>query len=188
MLLVITALGEDRPPQPSSAQAFPASLYPSQWSPAAQPLPPSVPVRLRAPAVGLDAPLTSVGLDAAGALRPPADGRRLAGWYSGGPAPGTAGTAVTTGHVTTRTGPGVFHKVGALARGDIIEVTRTDRLTAVFTVEAVEVYPKNDFPTARVYGSSGRPELRVITCGGKYTDATGWQANVVVFAALTSTK
>ncbi|WP_328673658.1 class F sortase [Streptomyces sp. NBC_00322] len=194
-VLVINAARDEQPPQPSAAQAFPTSVRPtpSRAAPAALPtvltLPPSDPVRLRVPAIGVDAPMTRLDLDAAGALRPPpADSPGLAGWYGAGTAPGSTGTAVATGHVDTRTGPGVFYDLGALTKGDTIEISRADERTAVFTVDAVEVYDKKKFPDEKVYGSSERPELRVITCGGGYTKGTGYQGNVVVFATLSAVK
>ncbi|MFF5499890.1 hypothetical protein [Streptomyces aquilus] len=39
---------------------------------------------------------------------------------------------------------------------------------AVFTVDAVDTFAKDAFPTQKVYGSTGgRAELRLITCGGQ---------------------
>ncbi|MER5974946.1 class F sortase [Streptomyces sp. NPDC001857] len=155
-----------------------------------QPLPRSAPLRLRIPAIGVDAPLSKLDLDASGALRPPPGDRPdLAGWYADGTAPGSAGTAVTAGHVDLPGGRrGVFYALGALSKGNTVEVDRADRRTAVFTVDAVEVYDKRRFPSDKVYGSSGRPELRVITCGGGYAATTGYQGNVVVYATLTAVR
>ncbi|MEH0638681.1 class F sortase [Streptomyces bottropensis] len=192
MLLVITALRGEPPPPPSTAQSF--SSVPSGNSstastryPAAPPLPPSAPVRLRIPAIGVDAPMTELSLDETGALRAPSpDMPGYAGWYGAGTPPGSAGTAVTAGHVDTPQGPGVFYHLGALAKGNTIEIIRSDRQTAVFTVDAVELYDKKAFPDEKVYGSSRRSELRVITCGGPYAEETGYQGNVVVFATLTA--
>ncbi|MER5182781.1 class F sortase [Streptomyces sp. NPDC002896] len=157
---------------------------------AVQPLPPANPVRLRIPAIGVNAAMTRLGLDAKGALRtPPPAKPGLAGWYGDGTAPGSAGTAVAIGHVDTPTGaPGVFYGLGALPKGATIDISRADRRTAVFTVRAVELYDKKKFPSKKVYGSSGRPELRLITCGGGYTKRTGYQGNVVVYATLTAVK
>ncbi|MEV6617262.1 class F sortase [Streptomyces sp. NPDC051051] len=193
-LLVTGALRDGQPPQPSAGQAFsaPASPTVGRTAPAAggavRPLRPSPPQRLRIPAIGVDAPVTELDLDASGALRPPpADAPGLAGWYGGGTSPGSVGTAVTTGHVDLPTGaPGVFYALGSVAKGDTIEIDRADRRTAVFTVDAVELYDKDRFPDDKVYGSSGRAELRVITCGGGYTERTGYQGNVVVYATLTA--
>ncbi|MFI9580575.1 class F sortase [Streptomyces sp. NPDC052236] len=185
-VLVTDVARDEPPPQPSAAQAFPRSVRPV-LSGTVRPLPPSDPVRLRIPAIDVDTSMTKLGLDAAGALRPPpADSPGLAGWYGKGTAPGSTGTAVTTGHVNTRSGPGVFHDLGALAKGNTIEISRADRRTAVFTVDAVEAYDKKDFPNKKVYGSSGLPELRVITCGGSHTKHTGYLGNVVVYATLTA--
>ncbi|MFJ3704093.1 MULTISPECIES: class F sortase [Streptomyces] len=157
--------------------------------PTVRPLAPSTPLRLRIPALKVDAPMTKLALNAAGALEPPPDNNPvLAGWYAGGTVPGAVGTAVTAGHVDTRLGPGVFHRLGAVRKGATVEIVRADGRTAVFTVYAVEVYGKKAFPDRKVYGPSPRPELRVITCGGDYDRKTGYQDNVVVFAAMTAAR
>lgn len=195
-VLMIGAMQDRQPPQPSADQAFStpsADPMPGRTASAAplavQPLPPARPVRLRIPVIDVNAPMTELDLDREGALRPPpADDPNLAGWYGQGTAPGAAGTAVTAGHVDMPGGsPGVFFRLGALSKGDTIEISRADGRTAVFTVGAVEVYDKKKFPNKRVYGNSDQPELRVITCGGYVKDA-GYQANVVVYARLTAVK
>ncbi|MFI8946029.1 class F sortase [Streptomyces sp. NPDC053750] len=185
-VLLISGVHDEGPPQPSQAQAFSTSAGPTR--PTVPPLPPADPVRIRIGAIDVDAPMTRVGLDAAGALRtPPGDEPGLAGWYGDGTPPGSAGTAVATGHVDTPTGdPGVFYNLGTLSEGDTIEISRTDRRTAVFAVRAVELYDRKKFPSEKVYGSSGRPELRLITCGGGYSKRTGYLGNVVVYATLTA--
>jgi sortase (surface protein transpeptidase) len=135
------------------------------------------------------APVAELDLDERGALQPPPVNPNLAGWYSGGTAPGSAGTAVIAGHVDLPTGSrGVFYDLGALTRGNRIEVRRSDGRTAVFTVDAVEVHDKDRFPSEKVYGSSDVPELRVITCGGDYVRNDGYQGNVVVYATLAGVK
>ena len=111
--------------------------------------------------------------------------QNLAGWYQAGTTPGETGTAVIAGHVDNADGPAVFYRLGALKKGDTIEVRRRDGSTAVFTVHAVEVYDARAFPDEKVYGAAPRPELRVITCGGGYSRSTGYRGNVVVFAHLT---
>ncbi len=131
-----------------------------------------------------DAPRTGRGGEA-GAASPnlPA----FAGWYARGTPPGAPGTAVLTGHLDTPAGPAVFYRLGALTPGAGIAVERADGRTALFTVDAVEEYPKDRFPDDRVYGGSGRPELRLITCGGDWSGDTGYRANTVVYATLTGT-
>ncbi|WP_037860540.1 class F sortase [Streptomyces sp. NRRL S-340] len=158
-------------------------------APPPRPLPRSPAVSLRIPSLGIDAPVTGIGLDADRQLQtPPVDKPKLVGWYRGGPTPGETGTALAVGHRDTRTGPAVFAALGQLPPGRRIEVRRADGRTAVYTVDKVRVFDKARFPDKEVYGPARRPELHVITCGGLYTRRTGYSSNVVVFAHLTSTK
>ncbi len=174
------------PPQPSVAQAAAGTDPEGAAAPA---LPPSPPDRIRIPSIRVDAPLMGLGLTKAGSLDvPPAEKKNLAGWYESGTMPGETGTAIVAGHVDNAEGPAVFYDLGALRKGRRIEIDRRDGTTAVFTVDAVEVYEEKDFPDDKVYGAAPRPELRVITCGGGYSKATGYQGNVVVFAHLTGSR
>lgn len=187
-LLLIGGSG-GTPPQPSAAQAHTGTDGRSAARPAAPALPPSPPDRVRIPAIDVDAPLTGLGLTSTGSLDvPPADRENLAGWYESGTTPGERGTAIIAGHVDNADGPAVFYSLGALRKGSTIEVDRRDGRTAVFTVDAVEVYGSQDFPDRKVYGAAPRPELRVITCGGGYSRTTGYQGNVVVYAHLTGAR
>ncbi|MEL3949811.1 MULTISPECIES: class F sortase [Streptomyces] len=175
------------PPQPSAAQA--AAPGTTRAGPAPAPLPPSPPDRIRIPAIDVDAPLMGLGLNRQGSLDvPPPRHKNLAGWYEAGTTPGERGTAVVAGHVDNAEGPAVFYRLGGLAKGRVIEVERRDGGVALFTVYAVEVYAAKGFPDEKVYGAAGRPELRVITCGGAYSKKTGYQGNVVVFAHLTGAR
>ncbi|MFJ3924133.1 class F sortase [Streptomyces sp. NPDC090022] len=154
----------------------------------AAPLAGSRPTRIRIPAIEVDAPLTGLGLNAEGRLDvPPPTRRALAGWYRDGTTPGALGTAIVAGHVDHASGPAVFYRLGALRRGATVEIPREDGRTAVFTVHAVEAYDTARFPDRLVYGPAPRAELRVITCGGRWSPRTGYAANVVVFAHLTGT-
>lgn len=188
------------PPQPTVGQGFAdgrggaPSARPSAGSgkdaarPRVEPMPAATPVRVRIPSVRIDAPLTGLGLTEDGSLDvPPPAKANVAGWYEDGVPPGAVGTALIVGHVDNEAGPAVFYPLGALKKGQAIDVDRADGRTAVFTVDAVEVYDDENFPDEKVYGPSDRPELRVLTCGGGYDrDAGGYQGNVVVFAHLTA--
>ncbi|MFC8172662.1 class F sortase [Streptomyces sp. NPDC057250] len=182
------------PPQPLAAAApggtrADAALLAPAPAAAPGPLPASPPVRVRVPAVRVDAPVTAVGLDAEGWIEaPPPEDDRSAGWFTGAVTPGERGTAVVVGHVDAPGGPAVFYELGAVGRGSRIEVLRRDGRTAVFTVYGAEVVPKEGFPARRVYADSGRPELRLITCGGTYTEENGYEGNVVVSARLTDVR
>ncbi|MFF0448737.1 class F sortase [Streptomyces sp. NPDC004609] len=145
--------------------------------------------RVRIPSIRVDAPVMNVGLDPDGWIEaPPAGNPHIAGWYQNGISPGQRGTAVLVGHVGNRSGPAVFHGLGSIERGRLIEVPRLDGKTAVFEVYGVEVYHKDEFPGARVYGDTGYPELRVITCGGGCSRDDGHDGNVVVFARMITSR
>ncbi|MEU7114206.1 class F sortase [Streptomyces sp. NPDC046182] len=172
------------PPQPLAAAApeHAAALAPAA---APGPLPASRPTRVRVPAVRIDAPVTPVGLDADGWIdTPPADETGLAGWFTSAVTPGEKGTAVVVGHVDTPDGPSVFYELGALSKGQRVEIARQDGRTAVFSVYGVEVVPKDDFPAERIYRTSLHPELRLLTCGGGFSRQKGYDGNVVVSARL----
>ena len=174
------------PPQPAAAEGRPD---PGEERLSAPSLPPSPPLRIRIPAIRVNAPLMGLALTSAGSLDgPPAQNKNRAGWDEAGTTPGERGTSIVAGHVDNTEGPAVFYNLGALKRGARIEVDRRDGTVAEFTVDAVEVYAARDFPDQKVYGAASRPELRVITCGGGYSKTTGYQGNVVVFAHLTGSR
>ncbi|WP_046494815.1 class F sortase [Streptomyces odonnellii] len=180
------------PPQPASAAGLgrpdPAAAA-AHTMPIVKPLPYAPMSRLRIPAIKVDTPVVDVGLDSDGWIAaPPPQDPNLAGWYQNGIAPGQRGTSVVVGHVDNQAGPAVFYALGSLEKGQHIEVTRFDNRTAVFEIYGVEVFAKNGFPGARVYGDTGHAELRVITCGGGYSKSNGYAGNVVVFARLIGTR
>lgn len=149
--------------------------------------PVSLPVALTIPAIGVQTSLVHLGLTASGALQVPSS-TAVAGWYTGSPRPGAVGSAVIAGHVDSRAGPGVFFRLSALHRGDLVYVRRADGTLAVFRVTDVLRYTKDGFPTSAVYGPTPDPELRLITCGGTFDPALGsYLSNTVVYAVETVT-
>ena len=105
------------------------------------------------------------------------------GWWSGGSRPGETGPAVIVGHVDSQTGPAVFYRLGELRKGDKVVVVRRDGSRARFTVQGSERFPKDEFPTARVYSRTDGPTLRLITCGGAFDSSTGhYVDNTIVYA------
>ncbi|MGY0069024.1 class F sortase [Streptomyces sp. QTS137] len=148
----------------------------------------SVPLRLRVPAIGVDTPVMRLGLAPDGSMRvPPITAHDRAGWYEHSPTPGQTGPSVIVGHVTVGShGDGVFRHLSALHRGDRIEAHLENGGTAVFTVTSVRRVAKAEFPSDEVYGNVDRPELRLITCGGRRV-GDEYLDNVIVFAASSST-
>ncbi|MEU3315272.1 class F sortase [Streptomyces sp. NPDC006687] len=171
-----------------SVPAAPPAVIPTT-APAARttaaPLAASAPVRVRIPSAGVDAsPVLRLGLAADGTVEVPSvsDGDKI-GWYTKGVTPGETGPAVLIGHFDTARGPGVLKDVSRVRTGDGISVTREDGSTAVFRVRELEQVGKKTFPTAKVYGNTTRPELRVITCGGELTDGHR-PDNIILYADL----
>lgn len=154
----------------------------------AAPLQSSRPIELTIPAIGVRSSIVPLGVDSHLGLEVPSDPGTV-GWYRGGSAPGSAGAAVIAGHVTWDQEPAVFFELGALRPGQRVHIRRADGRTAIFAITKLAQYDKGEFPTARVYRPVDRPELRLITCGGRYdADSDSYVANVVAYATLVATR
>jgi sortase (surface protein transpeptidase) len=158
----------------------------STASGATEALGPSIPTQISIPSLGVQAKIIKVGRAADGSIATPAaDPAATTGWYRLGPTPGELGTAVIVGHVDTASRPAVFHKLPELSKGKLIEVSREDHRVATFTVESVESFPKTSFPADRVFDSTDRARLVLVTCGGTWVGGDiGYSNNVIVFATL----
>ncbi|MEO6143590.1 MAG: class F sortase [Dermatophilaceae bacterium] len=145
----------------------------------------SQPVGINIPSIGVRTNnFVGLGLASGGSLEVPKDFSSV-GWYTAGPAPGQLGPAILAGHVDDHNGPAIFYRLGALRAGAMVNVARKDGSTAKFTVDRIERFPKDKFPTALVYGTSNRAELRLITCGGSFDPKSGhYVDNIVAFAHL----
>ena len=143
------------------------------------------PVRLRIPALGLDASVAAVGVDAeTGDFDVPPSVDRV-GWYRFGPGlTARAGSIVVAGHVDSADqGKGAFFRLGSLAPGDTITVAGASGEQRVFDVIARERYRKTRIPLARYFARDGAPRLTLITCGGPFDSATRhYRDNIVVTA------
>ncbi|WP_053170487.1 class F sortase [Streptomyces sp. SBT349] len=145
------------------------------------------PIRVRIPQLATDVEVFGADLSPDGGPPSPSEQDAMrAAWYSGGVAPGERGAAILVGHLDTYDGPAAFAGLGSLRPGENIEIDRTDGQVAVFTVDSVEQYPKSDFPDERVYGSVDTPQLRLITCGGRWSEGGGYDSNIVAYARLTA--
>ena len=140
------------------------------------------PAAVSAPSIGLDEPLIDLGIDADGKMEVPSDFDEV-GWFTGGGKPGGHGPTVIAGHVDSVTAPAVFFRLHELAPGDEVHVTDVDGAVVTYVVTEVADFPKDDFPTARVFGATIADELRLITCGGYFDASSGhYDDNRVVFA------
>ena len=171
--------------QPSAPAPAPASATASMPAPAPKQTQfELLPVSIKIPSINLVAPVVKTGLEASGALHVPSS-PDLTGWYDLGPKPGEIGPSVITGHLDSAAGPGVFWNLNKTRIGDEIDVVRDDGSIAVFKIYKEEKYPQNNFETQKVYGAVSDAELRVITCAGTYSKATGhYSDDLVVYANL----
>jgi sortase (surface protein transpeptidase) len=187
LALALAACGE-APARPEAAMPAPVPSARAGPGPATSTAglarAPSPPVHLRVPAIGVSAAVVRLGLNRDGTLQVPGD-FDAAGWFTGGPAPGETGPAVIAGHIDSRRGPAVFHRLRELRPGQEITVARADGSSVRFAVDGVARYPKDAFPTEAVFGPSPDPLLRLITCGGAFDRSRrSYRDNVVVTARL----
>jgi hypothetical protein len=174
-------------PAPSNAAAAGPPPPPGRTAEAGPIATSSPPATLRIPAIRVDSPVDQVGLNPDRTMEVPAEGTPgydHAAWFRYSVTPGRQGPSVIIGHVdSAEAGPSVFFELGRLRPGERAEVVRADGVTVTFEVTEVAVYPKDAFPTDRVYGPTAGPELRLITCGGSFDSGAGsYRDNTVVFA------
>jgi len=144
-----------------------------------------VPAQISIPALGIDAPVESVGLLANGAMAVPqlvSD----AGWLESGTAPGSVGNAVIAGHLDSITGqPAAFWALGRLRSGDAIIVTTASGTELRFTVVRIGRYDRQAVPLVAVFGPSKQANLNLLTCAGPYLqDHRTYRDRLVVYTRL----
>jgi len=143
----------------------------------------ALPTRLEIPAVRVSAPIEYVGLASDGSMGTPSDPDHVA-WYRFGPRPGEPGNAAITGHVDWAGKIRAFWWLKELDPGDLIAVVTEDRSRIEFAVEWVRQFDVANAPTNLIFGSSDRPELTLITCGGEFDHRTHQYLSRVVVRAV----
>ncbi len=130
----------------------------------------SVPAHLIIPRIGVDAPVENVNIQSNGDLGTPVQNQwEGVGWYSNGPRPGQAGSAVIDGHLDRPGGyPAVFWYLRNVQVGDVIMVVDTNGKTLRFRVTRTAAYPPLDAPLQEIFGDSGGTYLNLITCAGTW--------------------
>lgn len=184
-----THAAPDTGPQAQQQEQAPREAAPVPWTPGVwQPPPPDLePAGMWIPEIDVAAPTHRLGLNDDGTLQVPGDWD-AAGWYEGRSRPGEPGPAVVAGHVDSRSGPAVFHRLGELSRGDLVHMVYEDGLVETFVVTGSERHPKDAFPTDRVYGPTEAPTLRLITCAGEFDRGAGsYEENLIVYGEIHAT-
>ncbi|WP_245633131.1 class F sortase [Luteipulveratus mongoliensis] len=119
------------------------------------------PTRLSMPTIGFNRSLASLGVNGRGEISPPAG---VAQWYNKSVKPGQTGISVIAGHVMYD-GPDVFYKLDKLSVGDVVTVGFGNGAQKKFKVYDEASIDKKKLQTdARVWGTSSKPVLALITC------------------------
>ncbi len=157
------------PPEPAPATA-PAAPVSGARSPEQEGW------RISIPAIGVDAAMVTIGLEADGSMGAPAT-PDVAGWYLYGPAPGEPGNVLVDGHVdwtNPNTGipfTGVFWGLRQLTSGDRVIINDGARDHAYHVVEK-RTYRADDPAGVEVLQPTDDSRLTLITCGGIFDRAT----------------
>lgn len=145
-----------------------------------------LPVRLRIPAIKVDAAVEQVGLTPEGAMDVPKEYANV-GWFNQRARPGEPGNAVVAGHVDSKTGKAVFWDVKKLKPGDEIVVAGDDGVERRFVVESSELYKGQEAPLGRIFGPTSDTRLTLITCEGVFDRrAQEYDSRRVIYAKAAS--
>jgi len=142
-----------------------------------------IPARIKIPSINVDAEVDAVGLTSDGALGVPV-GPTTTDWFSGGPRPGEAGSAVIDGHFGWKDGiAAAFDNLSELQKSDEIDVEDASGSTTVFVVQELETFGENDVTQSIFYSDDGKAHLNLITCGGVWNALKeSYSTRTVVFA------
>ena len=145
------------------------------------------PVRVVAPAIGVDMPVVPVGVETGGFMELPVD-PAVAGWYEYGSDPALgAGNIVISAHVDAPQFPiGPLSRLRGLPVGERVTVKDAAGDAHLYTVQSITYYPKSELPVDELFVRQGSPALVLITCGGAFDSSTGRYADNVVAIATPS--
>jgi LPXTG-site transpeptidase (sortase) family protein len=143
-----------------------------------------LPVRLRIPAIDVDAPIEHVGLKDNNEMDVPKIARDVA-WFKYGPLPGQVGNAVINGHLDQATSKAVFFKLRQLIVGDEMVVTYSNGDEYVFVVDEKSRYGVESSPMGLITGPTNERRMNLITCDGAWDrGAANYSQRLVIFTHL----
>jgi len=148
---------------------------------------PAASVRLLIPAIGVNAPIESVGVRPNGTMETPRQQPWTdVGLYNAGPRPGAQGSAVIAGHLDRPGGnPAVFWRLRDLHAGDEVQVVDAQGKILRFHVTRIEAYPPQNAPVQDVFGNMAGRFLNLMTCAGDWIPTEHQTAlRLVVYTSL----
>lgn len=141
------------------------------------------PVRLKIPAINVDAVIEYVGIIANGEMGVPKDRANVA-WFELGPHPGENGSAVIAGHYGTwlSGGSSVFDDLNKLLKGDKLYIEDDKGMIISFVVREIKSYDSKADATNVFSSYDGKAHLSLITCEGVWSETSKSYPNrLVVF-------
>ncbi len=146
---------------------------------------PGRPIRIRIPAIKVDAKIQNVGLDPDGSVGAP-KGPTDAGWYYSGAFPGATGAAVIDGHSGwVRNTPAAFDRLGEVHVGDNIYVEDQKGIVSAFVVRKLAKFGQYQDTSAIMTSKDGGSHLNLITCSGTWDPTKHlYSDRTVVFSDL----
>ncbi len=136
------------------------------------------PLRVVIPAIQLDSPVVSVGLNNDGEMDVPSGDTNNVGWYMHGTRPGNFGSAVLDAHVYA-----AFSELHKLQTGDVVYVDTTTGERLAFRVDSAEMYQLGELTSRKLFARKDARRLNLITCAGEPTGTT-YTHRLVVFTTL----
>ena len=145
------------------------------------------PVKVRIPALRVEASVQARGTTAGGFMLPPSTAWNVA-WHIHSFRPGELGNAVMYGHLNTRSSShAVFTNLHRLRPGNTIVVTDAKNVTRTFKVKKVGQYSRTALPLGEMTGKSTVARLTLYTCAGTWDRRLGdYSHRFVVFSELVS--
>lgn len=145
-------------------------------------IPQGLPVRLKIPSIGVDSAIEDALITPDGRMDVPAGSVNVA-WFSLGPHPGSAGSAVIGGHFGIENGvPFVFYKLDQVKIGDKIFIVDDKDETIAFQVKAIKSFDRNADATPVFTSNDGLAHLNLITCEGTWNQVNGtYPQRLVIF-------
>jgi LPXTG-site transpeptidase (sortase) family protein len=141
-----------------------------------------LPVRLKIPKIGVDAPIDQMGLTSEGDMDTPKIPGN-AGWFSQGPRPGEVGSSVIDGHFGWKNNlPAVFDNLHLLKAGDTLSVVDEEGAATTFTVRELRTFGRDGDATEVFRSNDGKAHLNLITCQGSWNERQkSYSTRLVVF-------
>lgn len=142
-----------------------------------------LPVRLRIPAINVNAHIQYVGVTSAGGMDVPSTPADV-GWFKLGSRPGEMGSAVISGHLDGENGEaGVFTNLHKLKKGDKLHIEDSKGKSIAFVVRDSRIYDPGY--ADEVFSRNDGIYLNLVTCDGVWDGSKkSYSKRLVVFADI----